>query len=270
VFGTQRPAPSTKQPGTAAVLSLLIPGVGQFYNGDFWRGLFWLIVTPGLWIGTGGLLGWICHVVSAITAYRRAERFNRLAMPFLLLALASTAAAANQAVPPANWLDRPLAGWNKPGLAVSKAPSLDESREQTIKRCRLTLLRTTAAEREVADAGWIPFHNFDQQLASDDVEIVGGMSGTDGMCRPVSYNLFVFVGGRFAGSLSPVLMTSRQDGASGAVRIVARDAITSDFARYTAADALCCPSSRVTVRYRIDRAGPQPVVVPTERADRRP
>jgi TM2 domain-containing membrane protein YozV len=61
-----------RNPGTAAVLSLLIPGVGQFYNGEFLRGLFWLIVTPGLWIGSGGTLGWICHVVSAITAYRRA------------------------------------------------------------------------------------------------------------------------------------------------------------------------------------------------------
>ena len=47
-----------RNPGVAAVLSLLIPGVGQFYNGDFLRGLFWLIVTPGLWIGSGGLLGW--------------------------------------------------------------------------------------------------------------------------------------------------------------------------------------------------------------------
>jgi TM2 domain-containing membrane protein YozV len=58
-----------KNPGTAAVLSLVIPGVGQFYNGTFWRGLFWLIVTPGLWIGSGGLLGWIRHVTSAYTAY---------------------------------------------------------------------------------------------------------------------------------------------------------------------------------------------------------
>jgi TM2 domain-containing membrane protein YozV len=64
---------AVKNPGTAAVLSLLIPGVGQFYNGDFWRGLFWLIVTPGLWIGSGGLLGWICHVIASITAYRRAS-----------------------------------------------------------------------------------------------------------------------------------------------------------------------------------------------------
>jgi len=65
-----------KNPGLAAVLSALIPGIGQFYNGDFLRGLFWLIVTPGLWIGSGGLLGWICHVVSAVTAHRRARMKN--------------------------------------------------------------------------------------------------------------------------------------------------------------------------------------------------
>ncbi len=58
----------------AAVLSLLIPGVGQWYNGKFLRGLFWLLVTPGLWLGTGGALGWICHIVSAVTAYSYANR----------------------------------------------------------------------------------------------------------------------------------------------------------------------------------------------------
>jgi TM2 domain-containing membrane protein YozV len=57
------------KPGVAAVLSLAIPGVGQIYNGKFLRGAFWLVVTPGLWIGTGGMLGWVCHVASAYTAY---------------------------------------------------------------------------------------------------------------------------------------------------------------------------------------------------------
>jgi TM2 domain-containing membrane protein YozV len=61
------------RPGNAAVLSLLIPGIGQIYNGDIIRGVFWLIVTPGLWIGSGGTLGWVCHVLSSITAYSRAE-----------------------------------------------------------------------------------------------------------------------------------------------------------------------------------------------------
>ena len=69
-----------KNPGSAAVLSLLIPGVGQFYNGDFWRGVIWLIITPGFWIGSAGLLGWICHVIAAITAYKRAELKNRQAV----------------------------------------------------------------------------------------------------------------------------------------------------------------------------------------------
>ena len=64
----------TNKPGVAAVLSLIIPGVGQFYNGTFWRGIFWLIITPGLWIGSGGLLGWICDVISAVTAYNHAKR----------------------------------------------------------------------------------------------------------------------------------------------------------------------------------------------------
>jgi len=63
-----------KSPGTAAVLSALIPGLGQLYNGTFWRGIVWLVLTPGLWIGTGGLLGWICHVVSAWTAHSYAKK----------------------------------------------------------------------------------------------------------------------------------------------------------------------------------------------------
>ena len=69
-------AATRKDPGLAAVLSLVVPGVGQIYNGDILRGIFWLIVTPGFWIGTGGLFGWICHVVAAWTAHRRANWHN--------------------------------------------------------------------------------------------------------------------------------------------------------------------------------------------------
>lgn len=62
-----------RNPGTAAILSFFVPGVGQIYNGTFFRALFWLIVTPGLWIGTGGLLGWVCHLVASFTAHRYAR-----------------------------------------------------------------------------------------------------------------------------------------------------------------------------------------------------
>jgi TM2 domain-containing membrane protein YozV len=66
----------TRHASVAGVISLIIPGVGQIYNGDFLRGAFWLIVTPGLWIGTGGLFGWIFHLIAAYTAHQRAKDKN--------------------------------------------------------------------------------------------------------------------------------------------------------------------------------------------------
>jgi len=61
----------------AAVLSLMVPGVGQFYNRDLGRGIFWLIITPGFWVGSGGTLGWLSHIISAYTAYRRAKKMKQ-------------------------------------------------------------------------------------------------------------------------------------------------------------------------------------------------
>jgi TM2 domain-containing membrane protein YozV len=66
-----------RDPNLSAVLSFVIPGLGQIYNGAWLRGAFWLIVTPGLWIGSGGMLGWICHFVAAWTAYQYAVRNAR-------------------------------------------------------------------------------------------------------------------------------------------------------------------------------------------------
>ena len=77
----------------------------------------------------------------------------------------------------------------------------------------------------------------------------------------MDYNAFVFVGGQFAGTLSPQPMQSRADRSMGAVRTPAYDSIDADFARYTETDALCCPSSRVTVRYRINRTTTPPIVI---------
>jgi LppP/LprE lipoprotein len=183
----------------------------------------------------------------------------------LLLTLSVSAA---QSIP-SSWLDRPLVSWNKAGGPVPRAPGGDEAIASVIRRCQLTPPRSTSAERAVDTAGWIPYWNVDQQLVRDDVEIVGGMRGADGMCRPLMYNLFVFVGGRFAGVLSPTPMTSRLDSSSGVVRLPL-PAITAEFARFASTDPLCCPSSRVTVRYRIDRTAAGPVVAPLDVRTTRP
>ena len=76
-------AGTMNRPGTAAVLSLVVPGVGQIYNGDFLRGIFWLIITPGFWIGTGGMLGWVCHLIAAYTAHRRSSDLRARLSPRL-------------------------------------------------------------------------------------------------------------------------------------------------------------------------------------------
>jgi TM2 domain-containing membrane protein YozV len=64
-----------RDPFTAGLLSFLIPGIGQLYNGRILAGILWLIITPGFWIGTGGTLGWICHIIAAYTAYSYAKDY---------------------------------------------------------------------------------------------------------------------------------------------------------------------------------------------------
>lgn len=66
-----------RDPVLAGILSLILPGVGQLYNGQLLAGLLWLValftIIPGLWIGTGGVLGLICHIISAYFAYTYAK-----------------------------------------------------------------------------------------------------------------------------------------------------------------------------------------------------
>jgi hypothetical protein len=62
-----------RAPGLTAILGAITPEVGHFYNGRILAGVLWLIITPGLWIGTGGLLDWVCHVIAAYTAYTYAQ-----------------------------------------------------------------------------------------------------------------------------------------------------------------------------------------------------
>jgi hypothetical protein len=168
-----------------------------------------------------------------------------------------------------SWLDRPLTNWNDPGRPMPVAMPTGETIIEMAKRCDLAVRRRTLGERALADAGWLPYLHVDREIVDRDVEIVGGMTEADGMCRPSDFNVFVFVGGRLAGTLSPLAMTSRVDGAIGAVRLAADDTIAAEFVRFADSDPLCCPSGRVTVRYRIDRKGPQPVVVPVSLQPRR-
>lgn len=62
-----------RDPFLAGLLSFLIPGLGQIYNGQILLGLVWLLLTGVSWIGSAGMLGWIAHVLAAYFAYSYAK-----------------------------------------------------------------------------------------------------------------------------------------------------------------------------------------------------
>jgi TM2 domain-containing membrane protein YozV len=62
-----------RKPLIAGILSLKYPGLGQLYNGRLLAALLWFIFGVVFWPATGGLLGWIPHLVSAVCAYSYAK-----------------------------------------------------------------------------------------------------------------------------------------------------------------------------------------------------
>jgi hypothetical protein len=62
----------------AAVLSLIVTGVGQLYNGHILAGISSLLIMPGFWLGTGGTPGWIYHLIFTYTAYSSYARDPRV------------------------------------------------------------------------------------------------------------------------------------------------------------------------------------------------
>jgi len=62
-----------REPWIAGLLSLLVPGVGQIYNGRILVGVIWLVLTGVSWIGSAGLLGWVVHLIAAWCAYSYAR-----------------------------------------------------------------------------------------------------------------------------------------------------------------------------------------------------
>ena len=186
---------------------------------------------------------------------------NGIGARMMLLAILLVAAGAGVHGIAGHWLDRPLASWNAPGVEIPVASSDAVTRDALVRRCALTPRQTTTGEQALFAAGWIPQLHLDRELVDEETEIVAGFDSATDDCLPSGLNLFVFVGGRFAGTLSPDLTRPGTDGAIGAVRI-SGDRVAVEFARYTPADTECCPSSRVRVTFEIERSGAAPTVVP--------
>jgi LppP/LprE lipoprotein len=172
-----------------------------------------------------------------------------------LLSMFPSVALANAA-----WLDaKTLPSWNSPGAAIPRAPSAESD---NLSRCGSQLRHAeTAVDRAVSAAGWRLFGPY--QLFNG-TAIVLGQSDADGMCRPEGYQGFVFVHGRFAGTLAPKPMGARTDGSLETPQLFDGSSFGVQFARYATSDPLCCPSRTTTVTYKIEQRSGSAIVVPTE------
>lgn len=77
-------AGASKSPGIALLLSLLICGVGQMYNGQVAKGVLMLLGCIVLWFV---LLGWIIWIWSMIDAYQTAKKMTLLHQQRLMAGL---------------------------------------------------------------------------------------------------------------------------------------------------------------------------------------
>ena len=161
-----------------------------------------------------------------------------------------------------SWLDGPAQGWNTPGAAVPAAPKENQGQIQAMCTARE---RAAAGpeERQVATAGW-RLQDFWPAARQGSVTVLLASDSYDGMCRPLGFNAFAFMDGRFAGTLSPVAMNSRFDGAlTSAPTLPPGGRVQAEFTRYAATDPLCCPSlPKTAVTYRFEAEAAGPVLVP--------
>ncbi len=156
-----------------------------------------------------------------------------------------------------SWLDQPLTNWNSPGMELPAAPSGTPSPNPDCQNQGRPA--ETDEDMAVAAAGWTVYGSY---TGGWGVLVVRGLSGWDGMCRPMGYQEFVFVDGAFAGTLAPAPMDSRTDGAGDLSGLQGPDLLSAAFQRYTSTDPACCPSSTKAVQYHVDRSGAAPVIVP--------
>jgi hypothetical protein len=169
------------------------------------------------------------------------------------------ATALLAASPAPSWLDAGSspANWNT-AATVPRAPGPPDRELARAGRCASIVRPPQFVEdRAVAAAGW---HVWGAYQRYDKTALVLGTAGADGMCRPMGYQAFVFVGGRFAGTVAPHPMDARTDGSFSSMQLETATTVYGEFSRYAADDPLCCPHSTTGVSYELHTAAGRPVL----------
>ncbi len=172
----------------------------------------------------------------------------------LFCALTFLLAAAAEARPASeSWLDRPLTDWNRSrggqSAPLPEPPAVPDIAAPDICNERMRQ-PTQSFERTLVARGW---KLFGPVQVFGLAQVVMATSGLDGMCRPLGFQVFVLWDGRYAGTLSPVAMQARADGALVRVELVSPSRLTAEFSRYAPGDPACCPSRTAVVNYVMQR-----------------
>ncbi len=157
---------------------------------------------------------------------------------------------AEEKSPKPSWLDKLLTNWNQPGVPIPK-PSLETVDSNELTRCKERVRPPSdAADQSLNQAGWTLFGPVQKK---GNAAFILAMSGADGQCRPLGFQGFVFVDGKFAGVVSPFAMDARTDSALDLNKIRLKDAtdLEIEFLRYSDVDPFCCPSRTQVVTYKI-------------------
>jgi hypothetical protein len=168
---------------------------------------------------------------------------------------------AAQSYPDGSWLDGET-NWNQPGDAIPQAPPQDGN---NIENCPQTVRSAVLPEDALVEAAGWTLTGAAQIYGN--TTMITGMANTDGMCRPLAYQVFVFTDGEFSGTLSPVPMDSRTDGSNYGLNLYREGFIGASFNRYKPDDPLCCASGESRLFYEVDTSTMPPVLVPTLPAD---
>src|SRR5262245_25323783 len=149
-----------------------------------------------------------------------------------------------------SWLDSPLVNWNKKMSTLPRpVPSANVAELQT--RCPdLVRQPNSPAENALVRTGWMLYGAVQSY---EYTKVIFAMSDADGMCRPLGYQAFVYWEGRYAGTLLPMAMNSRTDGALAKISLGNPSRSFAEFARYSKSDALCCPGRISQVTFEVNR-----------------
>lgn len=156
------------------------------------------------------------------------------------------------------WLDmKPLPNWNSRKRVILETKKMSASE---LKRCSAAVRQPSLPQDFLLTKMNWTLTGAAQVFGN--TAVITTAEGFDGMCRPLKYETYVFIGNRLAGGLTPGPEDSRADGSIINVNLYSETDLSAEFARYKNSDALCCPYKTERVTYKVKPDGRNFLLVP--------